>query len=108
MQGELCLGENIADLGGVKLSHIGFQRFMKEHANAIPKEMDGLTMEQRFFCAWATIWRNVIRKEAALKRVVEDRKFLAEGLIPFQAKYLKKASHWFADSVCEFVFLRSV
>jgi putative endopeptidase len=72
VNGELCLGENVADLGGVKLAYIGLQRFMELHGR--PKDVDGFTPEQRFFLGWATVWRNNIRKENALKRIVMDRK----------------------------------
>jgi putative endopeptidase len=71
VNGELCLGENVADLGGVKLAYIGLQRFMKVHGR--PADLDGFTPEQRFFLGWATVWRNNIRKENALKRIVMDR-----------------------------------
>jgi Peptidase family M13 len=58
------------DSGGVKLAYVGFQAFMKERGR--PEDIDGFTPEQRFFLAWATIWRNNIRKEMALQRLVID------------------------------------
>ena len=73
VNGKLCAGENIADLGGVKLAHIGFQRFYEKHKDQMA-EVEGFTPEQRFFLVWATIWRNNIRKEMALQRLIMDRK----------------------------------
>lgn len=75
LNGELCLGENVADLGGVKLAYVGLQKFMAEHGR--PDDIDGFSPEQRFFLGWATVWRNNIRKENALQRVVMDRKSMA-------------------------------
>lgn len=50
VNGQLCLGENVADLGGVKLAYIGLKRFMAEHGR--PSDVDGFTPEQRFFLSW--------------------------------------------------------
>lgn len=70
VNGELCLGENVADLGGVKLAYIGFQKFMKE--NGRPADIDGFTAEQRFFLSWANVWKNNIRQAMAEQRLVMD------------------------------------
>lgn len=70
LNGKLCLGENIADYGGVKLSFAGLKAFMDKHGR-LP-DMDGFTPEQRFFLGWATIWRNNIREENALQRIIMD------------------------------------
>lgn len=70
LNGNLCLGENIADYGGVKLSFKGLQVFQETHGK-LPT-IDGYTPEQRFFMGWATIWRNNIREENAVQRIVMD------------------------------------
>lgn len=70
LNGKLCLGENIADYGGVKLSYQGLRSHMEEHGR--PEDIDGFTPEQRFFLGWASIWRNNIREENALQRIVTD------------------------------------
>ncbi len=59
VNGELTLGENIADLGGVTLSFNALEK-LKEH-----QKIDGLTPEQRFFLAYAQVWRNNVRDERA-------------------------------------------
>lgn len=59
LNGELTLGENIADLGGVVLSFNALSK-AKER-----KTIDGLTPEQRFFLAYAQVWRSNVRDERA-------------------------------------------
>ncbi|HWS00881.1 MAG TPA: M13 family metallopeptidase, partial [Prolixibacteraceae bacterium] len=65
--GELSLGENIADLGGL---NIAYQAFMK--ANTQKKPIDGFTPEQRFFLAYAHIWGQNTRDKEILRRTRED------------------------------------
>jgi endothelin-converting enzyme/putative endopeptidase len=61
VNGELTLGENIADNGGLSLSYRAFENRPEKSALAI----DRLTPEQRFFLGWAQ-WRcmNVTEKTA--------------------------------------------
>lgn len=70
LNGKMCLGENIADFGGTKIAFEGLQRYQKLHGKIA--DIDGFTAEQRFFLGWASVWRNNIHKENALKRVVMD------------------------------------
>jgi len=65
--GQLCLGENIADLGGLSISH---QAFLK--ANTQTAAIDGFTPEQRFYLAWAHVWSQNIRDKEILRRTKED------------------------------------
>lgn len=67
INGELSLGENIADLGGVTVALEALQRSLE--AGARPGLIDGFTPEQRFFLAWAQIWRTLYRP-AALERQI--------------------------------------
>jgi putative endopeptidase len=54
VNGHLTLGENIADLGGLKIAYDA----LREALAANPAEsIDGFTPEQRFFLSWATVWR---------------------------------------------------
>ena len=62
VNGKLTLGENIADLGGVKLSYLAFKKSLE--GKPAPAKIDGFTAEQRFFLAFAQIWREKIRPEA--------------------------------------------
>jgi predicted metalloendopeptidase len=53
VNGKLTLGENIADLGGIAIS---FDAMHEAMGDAMPA-IDGLTPDQRFFLAYATMWR---------------------------------------------------
>lgn len=56
VNGRLTLGEDIADLGGLKIAYAAFERSLAGKPR--PPLIDGLTAEQRFFLAWAQIWRS--------------------------------------------------
>jgi putative endopeptidase len=60
VNGELTQGENIADIGGVKLAYAALQKAL---AGKPQQKIDGLTPEQRFFLAYAQIWRSKQRDE---------------------------------------------
>ena len=62
LNGELTQGENIADIGGVKLAYMALQKALKKKAGT-PEKIDGFTPEQRFFLGFAQIWRNNQREE---------------------------------------------
>ena len=69
--GELTLGENIADNGGLHVSYLAMQNAMKA-GQVNKKEMDGFTPEQRFFLAYAAVWASNIRPQAALQLTQMD------------------------------------
>ena len=58
--GELTLGENIADHGGLQ---VAFQAFRNATRNAPLEKIDGFTPEQRFFLSYANVWAANIREE---------------------------------------------
>jgi putative endopeptidase len=70
VKGELTLGENIADLGGMLIAYDALQKKLKESGKT--EKIDGFTPEQRFFLAQARIWRMNIRPELALQFLVSD------------------------------------
>jgi putative endopeptidase len=70
VNGRLTLGENIADLGGLKIAYAAFQRSLKGKPH--PRPIDGLTAEQRFFLAWAQIWRSKSTDPALRNQVTVD------------------------------------
>jgi putative endopeptidase len=61
INGKLTLGENIGDLGGIKIAYAALQKAL---AGAPREKIDGFTSEQRFFLSYATIWRSQFREEA--------------------------------------------
>lgn len=71
VNGKLCLGENVADLFGVKLSFAAYTEWLAEQGRVLDGT-DGFTAEQRFFLAWCNVWKNSITKENALQRLVID------------------------------------
>lgn len=67
VNGELTLGENIADLGGLTIAYYAFKRSLKNKKDV--KKIDGFTPEQRFFISWAQGWRNNMRTGALINMV---------------------------------------
>ena len=62
VNGALTLGENISDVGGVKIAYLALQRALKQREKPQGK-IDGLTAEQRFFVSYAQSWRGKFRPE---------------------------------------------
>ena len=69
--GELTLGENIADNGGLHVSYLAMQNAI-EKKQVNKEQMDGFTPEQRFFLAYAAVWASNIRPAAALQLTQMD------------------------------------
>ncbi len=70
VNGKLTLGENLADLGGLSISYAALEKALAEKGR--PALIDGFTPEQRFFLAWAQIWRQNITPEAQRVRINTD------------------------------------
>lgn len=60
INGNLTLGENIGDNGGLNVAYRAFQNSMKKNPL---KNKDGFTPEQRFFLSWARVWAGNARPE---------------------------------------------
>ena len=74
VNGELTIGENIGDLGGLGIAYKAYLMFVKDQ-KAAGKEIlpiDGLTGEQRLFLSWAAAWRTKGRDEIVLQRLATD------------------------------------
>ena len=63
VNGKLTLGENIADFAGLTIAYHAFRKTLEGKPEPAP--IDGLTADQRFFLAWAQIWRGMTRPESA-------------------------------------------
>ena len=72
VNGELTQGENIADIGGVKLAYAALQKALDKHPEERSRKIDGFTPEQRFFLSFAAIWRSKIRDEDQKLRLNTD------------------------------------
>ncbi|WP_114749297.1 M13 family metallopeptidase [Pleomorphovibrio marinus] len=70
VKGQLTLGENIGDLGGVLVAYDGLQKHLQQYGR--PEKRNGFSQEQRFFISWATIWRGKSREEALRTQVQTD------------------------------------
>jgi len=69
VNGELTLGENIADLGGLTIAYYALKEKLKKNNQGL---IDGFTPEQRFFISWAQIWRGKATPETAKLYIKTD------------------------------------
>ncbi len=69
INGQLTLGENIGDLGGLSLAWRAYQLSLGGKPAPV---IDGTTGEQRFFMAWAQVWRAKAREQTERQLLVTD------------------------------------
>jgi putative endopeptidase len=69
VNGRLTLGENIGDVGGLSMAYRAYKLATK--GKDVPV-IDGLTGDQRFFLAWAQVWRSTQREENYRNRLRTD------------------------------------
>ncbi|HEX7884697.1 MAG TPA: M13-type metalloendopeptidase [Phenylobacterium sp.] len=69
INGELTMGENIADLGGLLLALDAYHLSLKGQPAPV---IDGLTGDQRVFLAWAQVWRSKYRDDFMKQALVAD------------------------------------
>ncbi len=69
VNGQLTLGENIADLGGITLSYMALEKVMESKEDPM---IDGFTWQQRFFLGWANVWKGNITEETLRNRILTD------------------------------------
>ena len=72
VNGQLTLGENIADLGGLNVAYDALQNALKKNPDEAQQKIDGYTQDQRYFLSWARVWRNSTREKQALLRLNID------------------------------------
>ena len=70
LNGKLTLGENIADLGGLKIAWDAWK--LSQRGKAPAGKLEGFTPEQRFFLGYAETWRTLTREEATRLRANTD------------------------------------
>ena len=78
INGQLTLGENIADLGGLNVAWDAYQMTDEAKAN---QSIDGFTPAQRFFISYGTIWRNNSRDKYLEQQVKTDVHSPAEARV---------------------------
>ncbi len=69
INGTLTQGENIADIGGLKIAYLALEKAL---GNSPRAKQDGFTPEQRFFIAYAQSWRTLERPEGVRVRLTSD------------------------------------
>jgi putative endopeptidase len=69
VNGQLTLGENLADLGGLAIAYDAF-KLTPQGKSA--EKIDGFTPDQRFFLSWAQVWRANIMPERQAQLILVD------------------------------------
>jgi putative endopeptidase len=70
VDGDLTIGENIADMGGLQIAYDALQATLA--AEGDPGLIEGLTQEERFFIAYAYSWAEKAREQAIRTQVLTD------------------------------------
>jgi predicted metalloendopeptidase len=81
INGELTLGENIADNSGLAIAYKAYQLSLGDQPAPV---IDGLTGTQRFYMGWAQVWRAKTRDDEAISRIKSDPHSPAQirGMVP--------------------------
>ncbi len=83
VNGDLTMGENIGDLGGVEVSLEAYKMSLN---GAEAPVIDGFTGIQRFFLGWGQVWRSKYRDEALRNQVLSDphspARYRVNGVVP--------------------------
>ncbi len=98
--GELTLGENIADLGGLNIAYQAFQNAGKKAGN-----IGGFTPEQRFFLAYAHVWANHTREREMLRLTQEGVHSLGHFRVNGPLRNMPEFHHAFGVRDGDFMYL---
>ena len=77
LNGKLTCGENIADLGGVKLALRALKKYLQQNTTTSSESsslplINGFTPYQRLFLAWSQAWRENSKKDRAIQLLFID------------------------------------
>jgi len=72
INGRQNLGENIGDLGGLSVAYVAYRNYVRDKQGGQAPVIDGLTGDQRFFLAWAQLWRNITSEGETRRRLLSD------------------------------------
>jgi endothelin-converting enzyme/putative endopeptidase len=83
IKGQLTLGENIGDLGGLEVAYAAYRRYVAKHGE--PPVIGGLTGDQRFFIAYGYSWESKFREGVVRNQLLNDphspAKFRVNGVV---------------------------
>ncbi len=69
VKGELTMGENIGDLGGLNFALSAYKLSLKGKEAPV---IDGFSGDQRLFMSWAQVWRSKTRDKALINQLTTD------------------------------------
>ena len=98
VNGELTLGENVADNGGMRVAYMAL---LKTLAGKDAAPIDGLTAQQRFFLGWANAWcqnrMDAVTRLAAQTDPHSPGKYRVNGTVSNMPEF-REAFHCKADA----------
>jgi putative endopeptidase len=89
VNGNLTLGENIADLAGLTVAYDAYRHALNGREAPV---LDGLTGDQRFYLGWAQVWRRRYREPNLLQRLLTDPHSPSEQ----RAAVVRNLDPWYA------------
>ncbi len=89
IQGQLTLGENIADLAGLTVAYDAYRHSLGGRA---APTLGGFTGDQRFYLGWAQIWRRKYREANLIQRLLTDPHSPSEQ----RAAVVRNLDPWYA------------
>jgi endothelin-converting enzyme/putative endopeptidase len=72
INGRQNLGENIGDLGGLTIAYEAYRQYVTAKQGGTAPVIDGYSGDQRFFMAWAQLWRSIASPEQLRRRTLTD------------------------------------
>ena len=72
VNGRFTMGENIGDLGGMQMAYTAYHQYLDSCCDGEAPVLDGFTGDQRFFLAWAQVWRRLYREDNLVARLTTD------------------------------------
>jgi len=83
IKGQLTLGENLGDLGGLEVAYAAYRKYVAEHGE--PPVIDGMTGDQRFFIAYGYSWERKDREGALRAQLLTNEhspaKYRVNGVV---------------------------
>jgi endothelin-converting enzyme/putative endopeptidase len=83
IKGDLTLGENLADLGGLEAAYAAYRKYVERHGE--PPVIAGFTGDQRFFLAYAQAWQGKSREGATRAQLLTDphspERYRVDGIV---------------------------